>query len=233
MLHPYEEIGLESLEDDSDIIQLPELQFLLLLQDRYDDPMIQQRIKHLQLNNHAEKMQSMSAARIAAYRLPAILLTLTLEMIVGFVIARFHSFLERQIAMTSFLPVLSSIAGNVGLQSSAATLRGISTGYVQLTRSSILKWILREMVATTTIGFISGTMLGLIAFIWKRRMGLSLVTGISVFCGTASAGLLGSIGPFLFRSLGVDPALLAGPFETAIQDLIGTGVYLSLGAAFL
>jgi Mg/Co/Ni transporter MgtE len=46
-------------------------------------------------------------------------------------------------------------------------------------------------------------------------------------------GMIGALSPILFKALHMDPALMAGPLETALQDMIGTSIYLTLGYLIL
>jgi magnesium transporter len=39
--------------------------------------------------------------------------------------------------------------------------------------------------------------------------------------------------PMLSKRLGFDPAITAGPFETALQDVLGVTIFLSLATALL
>jgi magnesium transporter len=47
-----------------------------------------------------------------------------------------------------------------------------------------------------------------------------------------TAGLMGTVIPILSKRLGFDPATTAGPFETALQDIVGFGVFLWLATVF-
>lgn len=58
-------------------------------------------------------------------------------------------------------------------------------------------------------------------------VGLSLF-GISVLSSVSGAGL-----PFLFRSFGFDPALMANPFITTIVDVLGVLIYFSVARLIL
>ena len=42
----------------------------------------------------------------------------------------------------------------------------------------------------------------------------------------ASAATAGTIAPSLFKRLGVDPAIAAGPFVTTVCDVLGVAAYL-------
>jgi magnesium transporter len=45
--------------------------------------------------------------------------------------------------------------------------------------------------------------------------------------------LVGSVLPLLFRSLGLDPALMSNPFVSAIVDVVGLVVYMGLALVLL
>jgi magnesium transporter len=45
--------------------------------------------------------------------------------------------------------------------------------------------------------------------------------------------LVGSALPLLFRSLGLDPALMSNPFVSAIVDIVGLVLYMSVALAVL
>jgi len=47
------------------------------------------------------------------------------------------------------------------------------------------------------------------------------------------SGLVGTIAPMISKRLGFDPALTAGPFETAFQDVVGITIFLSLATFML
>jgi magnesium transporter len=47
------------------------------------------------------------------------------------------------------------------------------------------------------------------------------------------AGAAGTVIPMLSKRFGFDPALTAGPFETALQDVIGVTIFLALATALL
>merc|ERR1712048_103946 len=56
---------------------------------------------------------------------------------------------------------------------------------------------------------------------------------LGMFFSVLSAGISGSAAPLLFKRLKCDPSALAGPLETAFQDIIGGSVLLALSAYIL
>ena len=45
--------------------------------------------------------------------------------------------------------------------------------------------------------------------------------------------LVGSVLPLLFRSIGLDPALMSNPFVSAIVDVVGIVLYTAISVALL
>jgi magnesium transporter len=54
-----------------------------------------------------------------------------------------------------------------------------------------------------------------------------------MFVSVNLSGLAGTGFPMLSKRLGFDPALTAGPFETAFQDVVGVFVFLSLATVLV
>merc|ERR1711908_148799 len=54
-----------------------------------------------------------------------------------------------------------------------------------------------------------------------------------MLCSCLSAALTGSAAPLIFKRCGFDPSAMAGPLETAFQDIVGGTILLSISAAIL
>ena len=54
-----------------------------------------------------------------------------------------------------------------------------------------------------------------------------------MFASVNLSGFAGTMIPMLSKRLGFDPAVTAGPFETALQDVLGVTIFLSLATALL
>ena len=76
-------------------------------------------------------------------RMPAILITLTLEMLGALMIsAYFDSLLKRHKLLASAMPVISAISGNIGLQSASIVIRALSLGLMKPTCEGMWKGFL-------------------------------------------------------------------------------------------
>ncbi len=179
----------------------------------------------------AEELERRSPTRIALLRLPWIMATMFIELLAGFVIHYFDTTLSRVILLASFMPIISAISGNTGLQSATIIVRGLSGGQIQVSR-----WqhaVMRQLRTTLILGTATGLTLGAIGAIWYGKAAFGLVIFIGMFMAVNIAGIVGTVVPLVSKSLGFDPALTSGPFETAFQDVIGISIFLGLATALL
>jgi len=179
----------------------------------------------------AAELERRSPQQIALMRLPWVLATLVIELGAGVVIHYFDRTLSRVILLASFMPVIQAISGNTGLQSVTMVVRGLATGHVQLQRWWEPMW--RQVQTTSIIGLVCGVLLGVVGAVWHGTTVFGLVVAVSMFVSVNLSGLAGTGIPMLSKRLGFDPALTAGPFETALQDVIGVSIFLSLATALL
>jgi len=181
----------------------------------------------------AEELEKKSPFQIAKLRLPWLMVTLFIELIAVFVVQSHNEILEKIILLAAFMPIISAISGNTGLQSAAIVVRGIDTGNVNISR-----WwqpLIRQFKTNLLIGSAVALVVGVLGFalsdIDKPRFGLSVA--ISMFLSINIAGLMGTMSPMISKRLGFDPALTSGPFETAFQDVIGISIFLTVSTYLL
>ncbi|MCW3094414.1 MAG: magnesium transporter, partial [Chthonomonadaceae bacterium] len=96
----------------------------------------------------AQELENKTPSQVARLRMPWIMATLGIELLASFVIHFFDATLTKYILLASFMPVISAISGNTGLQSAAIIIRGLSSGHVQL---SHWKHALARQIVTTAI----------------------------------------------------------------------------------
>jgi magnesium transporter len=176
----------------------------------------------------AEEMDQRTAVQVARLRLPWLLGTMGIELGAGLVIANFNEVLQRVILLASFMPVISAVSGNVGLQAAAIVVRGLDTGHVSLSRWS--RQVSKELTTTLLMALACGIVLGTVGVIWSRHPTFGIVIGVAMTCSMLTAGLMGTLIPMFSKRFGFDPATTAGPFETAFQDVIGFAVFLWLAS---
>jgi magnesium transporter len=179
----------------------------------------------------AAEMERRTPAQIARLRLPWLLGTMAIELVAGVVIHRFDHVLTEIILLASFMPVISAISGNVGLQAAAIVVRGLDTGHVTLERWG--RQVSKELATVLIMALICGGVLGTIGAAWSGHWPFGLVVGGALTVAMMTAGLMGTVIPMVSKRLGFDPATTAGPFETAFQDVVGFAVFLWLASQLL
>jgi magnesium transporter len=178
----------------------------------------------------AAELERRSPRQIAVMRLPWVLATLVIELFAGVVIHYFDQTLSRVILLASFMPVIQAISGNTGLQSVTMVVRGLATGQLHLDR-----WwepLRRQIQTSSILGGVCGLVVGVIGLLWHSPA-FGLIVAVSMFVSVNLSGAAGTTIPMLSKRLGFDPALTAGPFETAFQDVLGVTIFLSLATALL
>ena len=179
----------------------------------------------------AEAMERRTPIEIARLRLPWLLGTMAIELGAGVVIAQFADVLKEVILLASFMPVISAVSGNVGLQAAAIVVRGLDTGHVSLSRLG--RQVSKELATSLLMALVCGLVLGTVGAIWSGHPPFGAVIGVAMTCSMLTAGVMGTVIPMLSKRAGFDPATTAGPFETAFQDVIGFAVFLWLASLLL
>lgn len=139
--------------------------------------------------------------------------------------------LERVVALAAFIPLLIDTGGNVGAQSSTVVIRGLNTDKVRINKA--LRVIRREAIAGAFLGLMLGIVVTVWAYFLQGDLAVALAVGTSLFAIAVLASFSGSALPFLFRSLGLDPALMSAPFITTAVDVLGVFIYLSVARLIL
>ncbi|BDA39189.1 magnesium transporter MgtE [cyanobacterium endosymbiont of Braarudosphaera bigelowii] len=158
-------------------------------------------------------------------RVAWLLILLLTNTVTGMIIKSQVALIEQMAILTAFIPLLIGTGGNVGAQSSTVVIRGLNTNDIRDLGSKQV--ILRELTAGTLLGII----LGILATIWAYGVQgswlVSISVGISLVIIAILASIAGSALPFVFRSFGLDPALMSAPFITTIVDVVGVLIYFS------
>lgn len=170
---------------------------------------------------------------IARRRVVWLLVLLLTNSVTGAILKTQQDLLQQVVALSFFIPLLTGTGGNVGAQSSTVVIRGMNTDEIRGMKP--MQVIGREASAGALLGLI----LGVLATIWANLFivqgdwAVALAVGISLFAISILASVSGSALPFLFRTLGLDPALMSAPFITTAVDVVGVLIYFNLARLIL
>ncbi len=173
-------------------------------------------------------------------RLPWLVLLLFLGMGVSSVVGIFEPIVNRIALLICFQSMILDMAGNVGTQSLAVTIRVLMDE--DISAKEKLGFVFKEV----RIGFLNGLLLGSASFVIigifikliKQKtfffsFALSGCVGISLLTAMVISSLVGVLVPMLFHKLKVDPAVASGPLITTVNDLVAVVTYYGLAELLL
>ena len=185
-----------------------------------------------------------SAWQTTKKRFPWLLATYVGGLIAAMVISGFHNLLEQFVILTSFIPIIAGMGGNIGTQSSTIITRGLLTGRVN--PDTTWKIVGKEFRVGITLGLIYGIVLGGIAFLityilkssgysyeLKECIELSIAIAIGIVIAMSLATFTGTLAPIVFNKLKIDPAIATGPLVTTTIDILGILIYLTIATALV
>jgi len=183
-----------------------------------------------------DELESFSALHAARVRMTWLLPALLGTGITATILTVFRSHNPAiYVAAVAFAPMIAAISGNAGLQTSAIVMSGLATGHLAALR---LGTVLSREVRIALLVALSCAVLGAIAcaiLIHTRTpagvmqpLKLVFAFGTAMFSAIMVATTLGLLLPFLFRKLGIDPAISSGPLVTTANDSISVAIYMTL-----
>ncbi len=168
---------------------------------------------------------------VARRRVVWLLVLLLTNTVTGTIISSQQGLLQKVVILTAFIPLLTGTGGNVGAQSSTVVIRGLNTE--EINDMGPGKVVFREALAGLLLGSILGIMATVWAFWLQGSVQVALSVGSSLIAIAILASVAGSALPFLFRSFGLDPALMSAPFITTIVDVLGVLIYFNMARVIL
>lgn len=173
-------------------------------------------------------------------RLPWLIILLFLGMGVSSVVGMFETVVAVIPIVICFQSLILDMAGNVGTQSLAVTIRVLMDE--NLKASDKVKLMFKEVRVGFSNGLLLGTMsfifVGLYIFLFKgNTFGYSFLVsgcvGFSLLASMVISSLVGTLVPMLFSKIKVDPAVASGPLITTINDLVAVVTYYGMVWIFL
>ena len=172
-------------------------------------------------------------------RMPWLIILLFLGMGVSSVVGLFEAVVSQVALIVCFQSLILDMAGNVGTQSLAVTIRVLMDE--KLTARQKFDLVLKEM----RVGFFSGLMLGALAlvfiglYVWLFKgkplpyaLCISGCAGAALVLSMVLSSLVGTVIPIFFKKVHIDPAVASGPLITTVNDLVAVVAYYGLAYLF-
>ena len=192
---------------------------------------------------HPDELDTHKSLKIAMVRLPWLLVCMSGSMLSAIVLYKYFANKYASLSnpeiwthIVTFVPAVTAMGGNSGMQTSTVVVRGLATG--DLVALDLIQVLQRELKASLIVAIICALVSGSVALaglsifedVGIRDIStIALSVGLAMFCAVSLSTLMGLFLPYLFRKVGIDPAISSGPLITTSNDILSFMVYFALG----
>jgi magnesium transporter len=177
---------------------------------------------YLSSTSRARQAVEEPVSRRLWHRFPWLLLGLLGAMLSAAIVGSYEDKLAEKLALAFFVPAVVYMADAVGTQTEALVIRGLSAG---VSIGSVLR---RELITGAVIGVAIGAAFLPFALIAFGDGDIAVAVALALVASCSIATLVAMALPWMFQSLGKDPAFGSGPLATVIQDLLSIVVYFAI-----
>lgn len=168
-------------------------------------------------------------------RLPWLLALFALGILVSTVVGAFEQVVAQLTLIMAFQSLILDMAGNVGTQSLAVTIRVLMDE--SLTFRQKMHLVFKEsrvgLFNGLILGSISIVFVGLFIMLFKHKtfmfsFAVSGCIGAALLLAMIISSAVGTLIPLFFKKIKIDPAVASGPLITTINDLVAVVTYYGL-----
>lgn len=226
----YSEDSIPVLDNENKLIGVLTSQTIMEL---VDDEMSEDYAKFAGLSSEEDLNEPLRKSIMK--RLPWLMVLLVLGMFVSSIVGVFEKVVAQLPLIIAFQSLILDMAGNVGTQSLAVTIRVLVDENIGKKQKFFL--VCKE----TRIGFVNGMILGILSFVMvgvylallksqtvNMAFSISACTGIALLVSMVLSSMSGTLIPLMFIKMKIDPAVASGPLITTINDLVAVITYYCL-----
>ena len=179
--------------------------------------------------------EASSPFKRAYQRLPWLLASIVLNLVIALFLAIFKTTIDTIAALVLFQPLILGMAGNIGTQAIAVTILELHK-FGSKDEDILKKHIRKEILIGVINALITGVLGFILAFGFLKIANFqitshlsiplfSLVIGLSLFFSMLLSALFGVMIPIVLTKLKIDPAAASGPVISTINDLVALVIY--------
>ena len=226
----YSEDSIPVLDNENKLIGVLTSQTIMEL---VDDEMSEDYAKFAGLSSEEDLNEPLRKSIMK--RLPWLMVLLVLGMFVSSIVGVFEKVVAQLPLIIAFQSLILDMAGNVGTQSLAVTIRVLVDENIGKKQKFFL--VCKE----TRIGLVNGMILGILSFVMvgfylvllksqtmNMAFSISACTGIALVVSMVLSSMSGTLIPLMFIKMKIDPAVASGPLITTINDLVAVITYYCL-----
>lgn len=166
-------------------------------------------------------------------RAPWLLVTLCAGLINVGVMSSFQNYAGGVLTFVMFfVPLITGMSGNIGLQCSTVLVRSMALGLFSLGNrgETAMRELFVGVVTGSAFGILCGLAVYALDFAGVSHVEFSpalvgVIVGIGLTGACLAGTFLGVFSPIFFARIGVDPAVASGPIVTAFNDFLSMSIY--------
>lgn len=177
------------------------------------------------------EVQNATPLRAFRLRFPWLISTILGGICCALLTSFFETTLAASLVLAFFLTLVLGLGESVSAQSlgvAIQSLHGNTPGWAWLGRA-----LRKEFAVALMLGGTCGTIVGLVAWMWRGSGAAALVIAVSITLAMLMACLIGFTVPTLLHRLRLDPRIAAGPVTLALADICTLVFYFSLASFIL
>ena len=167
----------------------------------------------------------------ARNRLTWLIVNLFTTFIAAHIIGLYEDTISHLVILAALMPIVASVGGNTGNQTTALIIRALSQGQIQQDKTAYM--YRKEIGVSTVNGLILGTIVAVFTIVVYGNVALAGVIAVAMLITLILAAILGLTIPIFLQKWGRDPALGSSVILTAATDSIGFFVFLGLATMLL
>jgi|GEM_PF-2418653 len=164
------------------------------------------------------------------YRFGWLLVNLITAILSSFFISLFESSIAQLAPLAVLMPIVASIGGNSGMQTSTIVVRFLSSGTIKGFHKQYFKY---EMIIACLNCIAFGIVSFGIAWFWYKNIALCFAFSLSIMFVIICAVISGFFIPCILDKIKIDPAIASSIFLTTVTDIVGFSGFLLLSKHFV
>jgi magnesium transporter len=177
------------------------------------------------------QVRGKSAFGIFQYRFPWLIATMISGTICAVLTGLYETTLAETLVLAFFITLVLALGESVSIQSMTVALQNLHFGTPSF--KTYLESVRREGSATILLGLACGSIVGLIAYVWRGEPAAALIIGLSIVVSVFAAGLIGMSIPTLLHAIHEDSKIAAGPITLAATDILTLVFYFNIASLIL
>ncbi len=166
----------------------------------------------------------------ARKRIVWLLILMLSAAITGALLSRYDEAFKAVSELVYFIPMLMSVGGNCGSQSSTMIIRGMSVDEIRL--RDFFKVVFTELRISIVISITLAVVNGVRIWLMQGDVKIAVVVSLAIIGIVILSQFIGCTLPMAAKKCRLDPAVMAAPLITTIVDAASILIYFSIATHF-